>query len=275
MRRQLFTEAFLFTVLSVGAASCGATDDPVTYKFPTFEDFCGAKAEAECTEIVQTRCSVDKDPCVKKRTAICLKSKPLDATYQPGEAEACLSKVSDAYGDDQLTPDELHSMADTCSRLFAGSLEVGASCSATYQCAPEDGVECVIPDGSAKGTCEKPSLKEAGDACGPAGSVCAEGLFCTSSEPHVCAKRYDVGQACSQTLLCKESLTCEANAADQSGTCAEKAGTGARCEGDTDCASDLCSTVRICKGDECHQEQQCTKAIILTPSDPICEQFRP
>ena len=273
MRPQFFFLAPALVSLAVVMSACGASDDPVTYKYPTYEDFCTARAQAECSETVQTRCTADAKSCVDKRTSACLTEKRSDASYQPAAADDCLSKVSSAYSDDQVTPEELHDMAEACEHLFSGSRAVGQTCQAPYQCAPDGGATCVIPNGKTDGTCQVPVPKEAGDACGPADSVCAEGLFCTSSEPHVCAKRYDVGQACSRSLLCKETLSC-ALASDDSGTCQEKAGIGSACHGDADCASDLCATVRICQGDDCQVKQQCVGAIILTPSDPFCEQFR-
>jgi len=252
---------------TVGLVACGSTDDPIDntpkYKYPDVSSFCEAKADLECTETVLTRCQTTEDACVIKRRGLCSQGAPAGAKYRPTEAEQCLASVKGAYLDDQYTSEEKALELEACALLWGGSGAEGVMCGSDHDCDLDEGLRCVVRTGSTTGQCYVPEEKQPGQACDAPDAVCAEGNFCTASEPNVCANKRAVGTTCSESLPCQDDLRC---VGEETPTCQAKFGTGTPCAADEECTSDMCSPVA--------SANQCVSLVILAPNEPICANFR-
>lgn len=259
---------WVLPTLACVIAGCGTKEDTVDKPkdaYPDVVSFCTAKAKAECSETIATRCGTTQDACVTKRRGICSQGVPAGGVYQPSQAKACLDAVKKAYLDDEYTPAEARAEADACELMFGGTGGVGASCLGTYQCDLRDDLRCIIPTGEVNGTCQVPVPRNPGDACDAVDDQCVEGSFCTATDPHVCANKMVEGKTCGATLPCREDLRCVSLGSESS--CAQRLGIGALCTDNAQCASDICSKV----GDA----MQCVATLVFSPNEPICAEFRP
>src|SRR4029077_11434305 len=89
----------------LGASSDG--QGPQGPRYPDLSSFCDARASAECNaEVILACASPNATMCVAKRQLVCVSSMPAGTTYNPSNADGCISQVSNAYADARITPDE-------------------------------------------------------------------------------------------------------------------------------------------------------------------------
>lgn len=251
-------------------AGCGSSDDeaeptPPGPMYPDVAAYCNARARAECSEQTVGNCaSPSTEICVAKRQMACAKTIPAGKSYRPGEAEPCVEAVEAAYVDAIVSQEERVEIADSCAALFETESGVtGSSCETDSDCRMSEDYRCVFrvdaAAGKMKGVCQIPKLVAAGHSCEAVDAQCEAGLYCNDG-PH-CVTVGAAGSACSATKPCGEGLKCDAG----EGKCIVKAANGSACESDDDCFEGFCNVgeVRICAA-----------RMILSPSEPICAEFR-
>ncbi len=186
-------------------------------------------------------------------------------TYDSGEAENCIGKVSAIYADARVTADEEKSLRNACDLVFSGPGEKGRVCDSNSDCKQAQGLRCVIhygagPDtdaGRATGTCESPVTAAAGASCSAAEAQCAVGYHCGISSH--CDQDEPLGASCSAEDPCAEGLECSPSGSGES-SCMEKPGSGSECSVDSDCASGYCA----------EGINLCATTYQLSPSEPFC-----
>src|SRR5438876_6333346 len=125
-----------FTVIIGAIAACAApTEFQAGKDLKTPQDYCEARAEAECNGIVVQKCGVkDQTSCQGARSNRCVAEMPQGTTYVPEAALACITTTRMAYADATLTGKELQSIADACSKVFSGPGAVRSPCTADADC---------------------------------------------------------------------------------------------------------------------------------------------
>jgi len=248
---------------SLVLGACGSDKEDPGLKYPTYADFCAARAEAECPKELTQACSSKTDHCQEKRTSLCQARKPSSAAYRPEVAEKCLSAVTNAYKDSRnkvLTSKQLLAIEEACALMWGGNAESGEECEHNYHCnlKGDDALRCVIKPGDEKGKCYVPSVKGPAQKCSGPDEVCQAGHYCTAAD-RICAEANGVTDPCSDKVRCLEDLACV------DGTCTKFAEDD-ECSSHAECSTDLmCFPVR--------QVNKCRLAVDLTPNDPVCSCF--
>src|SRR5260221_9483069 len=145
MSVRIFTIIFCSgTFLAIAcAAPMGSPDGKDGLKTP--EDYCAARAEAECTTMVVQKCGAkDQSSCEKASGMSCIAEIPQGTTYVPEAAAVCIAKTRDAYSDGTLTSAELADIHSTCAKVFSGSGAVRAPCTVDADCSSRDGLSCIL-----------------------------------------------------------------------------------------------------------------------------------
>lgn len=236
--------------------SCSSDDEPEL----TRGDFCRDWAEAACSEDTISACQAsDAEACRTTQEAYCLDLVP--TSFDPAQADDCISDVRAAYRDAELTAEELRivqRLDAPCDRLIRGPGGEGASCDTTADCAAPDGFVCVRKGGSETGTCQKPEQVAAGDSCEEAQRVCPERTYCNEAN---CVAFRGIGMTCEYDEACGPQARCEA------GECAARLPRGSDCEIDADCASNLCFTFE-------EEPRTCVDLLVLGRAEPFCAALR-
>jgi hypothetical protein len=238
---------------ALAARSCDITD-PANRTLP-----------ADCLNVLQGTvgdsgaCVYDGD-CISK---ICHPSSPMASGCYTGTCVGDAAPVQVSVGDtcDDITRVcDSTSYCDFTSLVCAAFKTAGATCESSDECGPE--LYCL----SSSGTCGTlPPLGEAcdGDGCRDLGTVCSSdtgtcvkaGLpgdecllstdcsiyYVCDQTSHTCSDGIAVGQPCAANQLCAgEGAFCQAGSADEMGTCALPAATGAACLTSSQCESNVC-----------------------------------
>lgn len=236
MIRKALGLTFMVGVVSMFAFACG-DDDAAGDKYPTVDSFCTAKAQLECSASSVGVCGVSPDACKAKRKEACVAAGNAAAgrSYAPGNAEACLNLVTNAYA----APSDkakFTAYVETCEKVYAGTKTKGQQCQNAYDCS--GALYCDVE--KADPLCsDKSAPKNENDGCANSGDVCAAGLYCDISGTPLCKKRRAVGESCAVRLPCVDTGFCELNGS--TGTCRALAENGAACTVDAQCANNFCN----------------------------------
>lgn len=223
----------------------------------TREEFCRAWASAACNEEVVSVCqAADAEACRQSQEDFCRTLVPDDFSDEHGAA--CIDAVESAYADGDLSGAELltvRRLGEPCDRLGIGPKEQGESCEERADCDASGGFDCVIKSDAAQGVCEIPEIVAPGEDCDAAQQVCTAGFFCNGEN---CIAGMDIGDACERNEECGDEGYCDAN-----GECAERFAVSEPCTDDAQCATGICY--------ELEAEQVCTNRVVLSRSEPVCE----
>jgi hypothetical protein len=281
--------SILFSFLGAGVLAlatfngCGGDEKAAEPdKYPGLGQFCNAIAEVECNQDVVDNCSLpDKVTCISAVQGDCSEGKS-DLTknfdtsrYNPKQAEPCIAKIKEAFGDAKLTADELNGVEDACAPTFSLNAAAGFQCKRDADCA-DGNLKCFFtaPD---VGTCQAVVNVSGGSNCSAAGSLCPETQFCFSSVDagQICKDKQKAGEKCAPvTQPCDPSNYCQTTTDEtgaSSSTCVAKFAAGDTCTTDDQCATGKCGIVNTSSG----QVGKCITNVIFSASEAYCDNFRP
>lgn len=248
--------AVVTTVLSLGLAvgGCGSDADPETAAELTRYDFCERWAAAACSEEVVSVCQASSaDACKTAQSAACLEDLP-NAFVDRG-VDGCIGAVEAAYGDADLTAEELDLVLryrGACSQIIIAH-ESSETCQFDSDCEPD--LSCILKD-SDEGTCEEAVTVEPGFSCSKPEETCEEGFFCDGEN---CLVALEEGEDCKNDSQCEASLYCDK-------TCVLKAEVDDECSSDAQCGSGICY--------EIEGEKTCRDRLRLSPAEPMCDSLK-
>jgi hypothetical protein len=205
----------------------------------TEDSFCEEYARIECSKVA-TFCSFPPADCQPIRKEACRVSATSHKTggrqFNPGNTDACLKKLEDAYKTLPISAAMLKTVDDTCDRVFGGAAKATDPCTADFDCSGT-----LVCD---KGHCGALKLVPSLSGCANIGERCQPDEFCSNDNPNqlfFCVKRVQQGVACSLSRPCAAGLRCQ-------DVCIPKVENGA-CAIDDDCQSGYCNryiTPRTC-----------------------------
>jgi hypothetical protein len=214
------------------AAACSTT---ASDKYPSFDSMCTDVAQQECQ--VASRCLVTADACQAARKAACLavanQATASNRKYNPKSAQPCVDKTQSTYQKALITPDDLTQLADTCARVYEGSVDKGGSCTTDYDCSSSRICTRQLVAATNEGHCGDKTVRSKGDGCADPGDICdvSQNLFCQAQTgTSTCVPAAAKGESCNPTLPCQPGLRCNI-------TCQDGAAAGQPCQTNSDCAS--------------------------------------
>jgi hypothetical protein len=250
----------LIAVASSGACSSAAAP------YPTPESFCAAVASAQCQTPdgglgIPGQCSVSADQCTSAVEMQCMSaatSATADGTrvYTQANVPACIAATLAAYGGPSITFAALQSVIQVCDAVFAGTVALGGSCSASASCIQpsEGGAGTVVCAPSVPGSTASTAMQcansvpvAAGGGCNNPGDTCAAGSYCagrTATTNASCQAGGSVAASCNQTVGCAVGAYCNISPGAKSGSCIAGGGAGQACGANADCGASapLCDT---------------------------------
>lgn len=226
----------------------------------TREAFCRDWASVACNDEVVSVCqAADAEACRQSQEDFCRSIAP--DSFAGDRSQACIDAVAAAYEDGDLSGSELVTvrlLGAPCDELSRGPRDEGQSCTERDDCDSASGFDCVMKSDSVSGSCEVPEVVSPGEDCEADQQVCTSNFFCNGEN---CIAAQDLGDPCMHHEECGEEGFC-----DVDGECAARFDTGDPCDDDAQCAAGICYDF----GDE----RICTNRIVLTRSEPICEDLR-
>jgi hypothetical protein len=255
IRRSLATfPVLVFTVFG----ACSANNGP---KYPNLNSFCNARASAECSPEVLLACaSPSAATCTARRQQVCVQAAPVNATYVPSSAEACVSQVSNVYADAKVTLDESNAIDAACT-VFDGRGAKDAACLVDVDCQESTGLRCVLSPGSTQGTCQVPQTVQGGGSCAARSAQCVTGFHCGPTAH--CDIDAATNEACNAQNPCGPGLLCST-----SGICIAKAPDGSPCAAGADCLHGICNKSSTAA------TGLCVSQVTLSPDEPFCVESR-
>lgn len=262
--------------LCLGLAGCMKTTKPDPLADVT--GFCEAWAEQACNADVVSHCSAaSANACVAKQQSFCETLVPASKYSEQGALD-CLDAVGKAYEDTVLTADErdtvLH-LAAPCDKVLSGPGNEGDTCTVESDCDTNTGLTCVKKSPTGKGYCYVPKIVGGGLDCSADSDVCDTGFYC-SSDSH-CISANTSGETCSADVPCDPGSRClttsgaalgSSDGGSDSGTCQARSALGEACSTDDDCASSICA------GASSTAKGACSQNIVLSFTDPVCDDLR-
>jgi hypothetical protein len=192
------------------------------------------RAAATCAAVVSA-CLVPEATCISNRvaeyTAEYQSALASGRSFIPGNAEACLAKVKDAYGKVAggamaMKVAEHSTMQEVCANVYRGSGVANAYCQVDVECIGE-----LVCD---KNHCGTPKPVSLGAGCANIGEMCPPGAFCSGgSGVRICSAKIGLQGDCTASP-CMETLRCF------DGICVAQLGIGETCTMDGDCGSGFC-----------------------------------
>lgn len=192
-------------------------------KYPAVGSFCSAYADALC-QGVAAGCATSVDNCKAKAAAKCnVDSAAVGRVYRPSNADACVSKTKDLFGQKTFTADQEKEQKNLCGRVFGGTVAKNGPCQVAADC-QDNKMTCD------KGLCSEKTDKKLGEACNNPGDVCEKGSYCgNQGAVKFCLAKNKLGDLClNPDNPCLEDLRC-------SGSCQPKYGPGEVCGTDDEC----------------------------------------
>jgi hypothetical protein len=266
MKKPLLALVLLALTLPFG---CKSADDTPPDPLAKREGFCDAWAKSACQAKVLEACNTPVvEDCLNTQSDFCLGILP--ENYSSKHASECLSAVKAAYKDADLTADELAvviKLGAPCDQLSKGISTDGESCSQNDECNTAAGFSCIMKLGESKGTCGKPELVGAGEACDGPTQVCGDGYFCNAEN---CVAYKKTGGTCTGDFQCAPANHCvlDTTMDPATGTCEVRAELSADCANDDDCQSHYCV---VPSGETVGK---CASTIRLSINEPLCENLR-
>jgi hypothetical protein len=226
----------------------------------TREVFCRDWAGAACNgEVVSVCQAADAEACRQAQEDFCRSIVP--DTFAADRSEQCIEAVANAYADGDLSASELVTvrlLGAPCDELSRGPRGEGQSCMTRDDCESAAGFDCVMKADRMSGTCEIPEIVSPGEDCEADQQICTSNFFCNGEN---CIAASDLGEDCMHHQECGEEGFC-----DVDGTCAARFDTNDACDDDAQCGDGICYDF----GDE----RICTDRIVLSRSEPICNDLR-
>ncbi len=124
------------------------------------------------------------------------------ATFDGAAAAACLNAIGTTPSTCKYSVDPAGLAIPKCSNVFQGTLDLGASCGYSGQCASGSCDVGRCGGSCCQGTCVASTVRVAlGDPCSPVGPPCIDGAFCrwisnASGEVGTCGPIVAEGQPC-------------------------------------------------------------------------------
>jgi len=226
--------------ISVGSiVACGSDDDGPTFKYPSADSFCTAKAAEEC-KVVGPVCAVTDETCKSRRKSACdglaAGAGGEGRVYTATKAETCITKTTEVYKDRVIDPVKEKAFVEACEGVFVGSKGESAPCTKLYEC--KEGLTCDVE----KGFCAKKVEKTTADSpCNNPGDICGKGLYCQQrGGAKFCSARNKLGDLCNtKDAPCLEDLRCTT-------TCVALIPAGGPCDTNDECVTNSCNTDRKC-----------------------------
>jgi hypothetical protein len=229
-------------VIAVLSACTVTTSNP----YATVDQFCAAKAKAECQ--IASTCTISVSDCTSFRTQVCqglVQAPNLDGQsaaagmrmYDSSKAQACIDALNGAYNSNtsKVAFSALFgsgSITDKCERVFSGAAAQDGTCTSDYDCANN---RICVPDppGSMTLGCATPVQPQNG-YCATPGTQCPMDQFCPvgGTGAPKCQPSAVSGQACNANTPCVSTQRCVG------GSCAARAALGEGCATNGDCAPD-------------------------------------
>jgi hypothetical protein len=242
-------------LLSLLFTSCGSGGKPMTR-----EEFCQEVANRECSSIVSV-CRIGEVDCLTTSQSACTnwalseESNVPPRPFDPGKANACLSKVAEVYGMAKslvaIDATVFHRIDQACDRVFHGAAKAGEPCSIDADC-----TGALMCD---KGHCGNLKQRGPGEGCANIGETCYQGYACYGASGFpVCAPRPGLGAPCNTEIPCLESLRCNNE------VCAGRLSIGA-CLTDGECSSGFCDPFA----------QECADDVRFAEGSSACRAFEP
>jgi hypothetical protein len=245
---------------ALALASCTVNNGP---KYPDLNSFCNGEAMAECSPQVVLDCAVaNASTCIANRQAVCVAAAPAGTTYDPTLAENCISVISNAYSDAQLTLAESDAISAACTVVYNGPGAPDAACQVDTDCKVSTGLRCVLHAGSSTGTCQIPQPVQGGGSCAASDAQCVAGFHCGATAH--CDIDGALNEACDAPDPCEPDLTCDATTM----LCAAKGADGTACATGEDCTNGICN-----KGSG-QAMGLCVSQVVLAPDEPFCVDSR-
>jgi hypothetical protein len=234
----------ILTLIALGGLALACSSSAAD-KFGSSDQFCTAKAEAECNNLAKP-CGASVDACKSKRAASCNTAAAAAAgqgrSYRPNAAQDCIDKVNSVYANSagNVTPDGDASVVTVCERVFGGSKAERDPCANTFECSG-----ALICDS----VCAVQETVGLNGGCANAGQVCDKGLYCQASGgtgKRFCVAKNKLNDSCGATNPCSEAFRC------LTGSCVDRVTVGNPCDADSDCAAeapfcDLTTTPKKCR----------------------------
>lgn len=265
-------------LVSVGCAtSTDSIEDPAA-AYETLEEFCQARAAAECSPAVVNACeSGSATTCAELRESACLASAPQGTSYVAKNAKACVELTREVYAKAALSSAEVGLLAHAClDDLFSGPGEAREPCTTSLDCNTAVGLECRLPSPlapgmPATGKCLVPNLVASGESCAGEADRCQTGLFCATST-RVCMPAVGVNQVCEAGVegACVAGSVCKGGAGPiEPPRCFALEPAGAHCTDDAECADGLCDRLAA------NGNGSCTATLQLVSIAASCQGFHP
>lgn len=247
------------SVFFLGLFSCASNDGPAEM---TREQFCLDWANAACSDETVSVCQASNaEACRVAQRKSCQALVPTSG-FSGQKADACLSAVSAAYADADLTAAEAKTvmrLGEPCDRLVRGPRGAGQSCSSKIDCNTPDGFDCVVKGSSSDGTCQTPIVKQPGLSCAAAQDTCTDGFYCNGTN---CVEAKALGESCANPAECGAEGFCST-----SSECTLRLAVSSPCTKDSDCVGDLCY-----QADD--SIPVCLDRLRLSPAEPACDDLR-
>jgi len=234
----------------------------------TVEDFCAARAAAECTTVAMQQCDAPSAmTCQTARAANCAMQVPEGTTYQPSAAPACLAAVTAVYSTGTVTTSGQAAMDSACGTpVFAGPGGPRTPCTSDYDCNSAMGLSCVTPTGQTTAKCLVPNVVANGGPCPDEQDVCSDDYYCNPQSLQ-CVHDALLNQSCGAGWTpCSGGLVCSGSGPFSS--CTANGKLGAACQLGTDCASGLCDKLTD------QAMGNCVNQIVLSSLDSLCATFK-
>lgn len=258
------TRGWLFLGFSAAVALLGCSGDEEGPKadnaLRTEQGFCQEWAKRACNSRVISACSSTKEGCLDRQSNYCEGLIP--SGYSSVNAEACLEAVEDAYGNAQLSAEDIDvvvKLGGGCSQLIRGARAEGDTCTDRYQCDTVHGFDCVIKPGQESGTCQVPEFVGGGARCDDEATVCDLNFYCDADSGR-CFEPADLDDDCVSDVICGVNAFCEKQSGDAEGTCTARLEDRRACVRDAECLSGYCLP----------SLGQCVSSITLTIESSSC-----
>jgi hypothetical protein len=171
--------------------------------------------------------------CTAGQLTACSTEAQANATrkFIAANAEACLNKVSLAYGKLKqgtgvFSASDIQAANQACGNVYRGTVMTNGPCQLDIDCL--DGLICD------KGRCGNAKVVGQGAQCANIGEICPQGFYCSMATGiWVCTNKLNLGGACTDSP-CLEDLRCAA------GLCSVQLGIGEDCTFDQDCSTGFC-----------------------------------
>jgi hypothetical protein len=276
----IFSRIFVVGLVVVGIAACNKDEDaepegPPPDKYPSVSAFCGAIAEAQCTEEIVLNCPLpSKDECKAAVQNACV-NQNADVTknqqlvyYKPKKADACVDAIKTAYTDSKVTAAEWTTFRDKCAPVFSAQKGSGFPCTSDIDCDLDADLFC-WKSAPGQGTCEKMIPVSGGGSCTAPGSACSETQYCNPTVSACIDIKKNGGDPCDPDVdPCPPGgvggAVCEDDGSGNR-TCQAVHKVSQPCTADEQCETRFCGLIG--------GNQVCLNTLVIGTGSDVCKNF--